>query len=223
LSYILNIETAVAGASVCLSTDEHILSKKENAEPKDGAAWIQPAIRELLAVAGISMQQLNAVAVSSGPGSYTGLRVGMATAKGLCYALKIPLITLNTLQVMAAAFRGGNGLLCPMIDARRMEVFTALFDKDLNEVMPSRNLVLNPDSFDDILQTNVIHFFGNGSSKFSPLLKNKNAFFHEILMNASNMPALALIRFKQQVFSDLAYAEPFYGKGFYAPAFPPSE
>ncbi|MEP7258055.1 MAG: tRNA (adenosine(37)-N6)-threonylcarbamoyltransferase complex dimerization subunit type 1 TsaB, partial [Flavitalea sp.] len=141
MALIIAIDTAVDTAGVCLSADSQALGFLENERQKDHASWIHTAIRTLMNEAGFSMSKLNAVAVTAGPGSYTGLRVGMATAKGLCYALNIPLITENTLKVMAYAVKQEYQqtltenevpvLFCPMIDARRIEVFTALFNDKL--------------------------------------------------------------------------------------------
>ena len=143
MSFILNIDTAVEAASVCLADDGKPLAIRSNPQTKDSAAWLHNAIKDVLGEKNLGLSQVHAIAISEGPGSYTGLRVGMATAKGICYALNIPLITVNTLQMMAAAAQGGDAnLLCPMIDARRMEVFTAVFDQQLNEIQPSTNLIL---------------------------------------------------------------------------------
>lgn len=164
------------------------------------------------------MTQLEAVAVSAGPGSYTGLRIGMAAAKGLCYALNCPLITINTLQMMAAAAAAEpTSLLCPMIDARRMEVFTGLYTRELEEVLPAQALVLDQDSFATELETTTITFFGNGSAKFQKLLQHPNAVFKNITADASHLAGFAHRAFLQQAFTDLAYSEPFYGKAFYSP------
>jgi len=129
VSWILHIDTAVQTASVCLSKNEKSIGVKMNSSQNDHAAWLQPAIVSLLREHDVPMKNLAAIAVSAGPGSYTGLRVGMATAKGLCYALQLPLITLSTLKMMAvSALKENANFFCPMIDARRMEVFTAVFD-----------------------------------------------------------------------------------------------
>jgi len=218
VSYILNIDTAVETASVCLSFDTNIIALKENPSQKEGAAWIQQAIKELMEAENVALSQLSAIAVSSGPGSYTGLRVGMATAKGLCYALKLPLITINTLQMMAVSAQTENaGLLCPMIDARRAEVFTALYDENLAELMAPQALILNESSFEDVLRQNRIVFFGNGSVKFSEMINSSNAAFVSINTSAKHLVPLSYKSLKAALFADLAYSEPFYGKAFYSP------
>ncbi|HWJ92592.1 MAG TPA: tRNA (adenosine(37)-N6)-threonylcarbamoyltransferase complex dimerization subunit type 1 TsaB, partial [Flavisolibacter sp.] len=190
---------------------------RTNPVQKDHASWIHNAIRDLWIEAGITAGALDAIAVSAGPGSYTGLRVGMATAKGLAFALNIPLIAVGTLKMMAFAAKGkSDALLCPMIDARRMEVFTAVFDADLNEVLKSTNLVLVENSFGSLLETHHIIFFGNGSNKFRPLMHHPHAFFQEISASALHMAFLSYSKFLKREFSDLAYSEPFYGKEFHS-------
>ena len=217
VSLLLHIETAVVGSSVCLSDGDRVVALKENPAQKDSAAWVQPAIRELAAESGIALRQLQAVSVSAGPGSYTGLRVGLSTAKGLCYALGIPLITVSTLKMMAAAaLQQDAGLLCPMIDARRMEVFTAAYNKHLEEVIAPHNLILDADSFAAQLQQHPVCFFGNGAEKFKSLVSSPMARFAEIEANAVHLVPLALQAFEAKAFADLAYAEPYYGKEFFS-------
>jgi tRNA threonylcarbamoyladenosine biosynthesis protein TsaB len=221
VALILNIETAVDSASVSLSRNGAVLALKEHPHPRDTASWIQPAIVEILNEQALKPADLNAVAVSAGPGSYTGLRVGMASAKGLCFALKIPLIALNTLKIIATAYPNPDGLRCPMIDARRMEVFTALFDPDLNEIVKPCNMILNDQSFIEMLENQKIFFLGNGSFKFQELIQHKNAFFPRITHSAGDMCLLAQKAYNKQEFSDLAYSEPNYGKEFFSPSFKP--
>lgn len=232
MSLLLHIDTAAEKAYVCISKDESILSEKTNTSQKDHAAWLHTAINEMCLNATINLQQLDAVAVSSGPGSYTGLRVAFATAKGLCYALKIPLIAVNTLQIMALAasqsfkkitdpeesINQSTTLLCPMIDARRMEVFTAVFTPDLTEVIPAHNLILQADSFSDMLKSRKVVFSGNGNIKFQSLLKHSNAVFLNVNVEAQHLVKLAYNEWLKGKFQDLAYSEPFYGKEFYSPA-----
>lgn len=219
MSLILNIDTAVQTASICLSQDGENIGLKINPSQKDQAAWLHVAISELLQQHDLSLHNLDAVAVSAGPGSYTGLRVGMATGKGLCYALKLPFITVNTLQMMAAAaLDEPTDLLCPMIDARRMEVFTATYNKSLTEVITPNNTILTEAFLEDLLGKYTITFFGNGSNKLSKLINSKNAIFKDLNANAGHLGKLSNTSFIQKNFSDLAYSEPFYGKEFYSPA-----
>lgn len=219
MSFILNIDTAVVTASVCLSEGAEAVLLKKAQQTRESAAWIHVAIQQLLQESRIGIHQIAAVGVSAGPGSYTGLRIGMATAKGLCYALNIPLVTINTLHMMAAAATAEpTGLLCPMIDARRMEVFTGLYTNLLNEVLPAQAIILNENSFAEVLEKNTITFFGNGSTKFQTIMQHPNAVFKTIEVDASHLVSLAYKAFLQGKIADLAYSEPFYGKEFYSPA-----
>lgn len=219
MSIILSIDTAVVEASVCLAQGTELMRLKINKAQGESAAWIHTAIQQILQEQNMAITQLAAVAVSSGPGSYTGLRIGMATAKGLCYALGVPLITINTLHMMAAAAaEASTDLLCPMIDARRMEVFTGVYTKEGVEVLPAQALLLQHNSFSDLLDKATITFFGNGSTKFQPLVQHPNAEFSHITADASHMIILAHRAYIQKKFANLAYGEPFYGKAFFSPA-----
>ena len=170
----------------------------------------------------IELKDLDAVSVGMGPGSYTGLRIGVSTAKGPCYALDIPLIAVDTLKVMASNRQVNSGntesLLCPMIDARRMEVYTAVYDSALNEINPVSAKIIDEDSFADLLATKKIVFFGDGAEKCVETLgANANATFITTFENsASDMSAEAFDRFNEQVFEDIAYFEPYYLKDFVA-------
>jgi tRNA threonylcarbamoyladenosine biosynthesis protein TsaB len=217
VSIILNIDTAVQTSSISLAENEKPIAIKANPSQKDSASWLHVAIDELLHEHDLVLQQLDAIAVSEGPGSYTGLRVGMATAKGLCYVSQRPLITINTLQMMAVAAQNEpTDLLCPMIDARRMEVFTAIFDHQLNYFLLPSNLILNENSFSEVLKDNTISFFGNGSIKFQPIVRHPNAIFKSFEISALLMIPLSNQKFIKQDFADLAYSQPFYGKEFYS-------
>jgi tRNA threonylcarbamoyladenosine biosynthesis protein TsaB len=218
VSLLLHIDTAVDAASICISQHNKVLAEALNPNSRESAAWLQPALQQLVQDAGVSLQQVQAVSVSAGPGSYTGLRVGMATAKGLCYALGIPLIALNTLEVMAVAALPqvpAGALLCPMVDARRMEVFTAIYDRDIQPVLAPTNLIVAAESFDQWLVSNKLYFFGNGSPKIKYLFKSEGAQFIPVTTNATSLVPIAFERFERQQFADLAYAEPNYVKGFY--------
>jgi tRNA threonylcarbamoyladenosine biosynthesis protein TsaB len=224
MSLLLHIDTAVENASLCISKNGELISIAENKNQKDHAAWIQPAIQSLMKEAGFSLRELDAIAVSNGPGSYTGLRVGLATAKGLCFPLNKPLITLSTLEVMTCAVIGNTTdhrlpttdfLYCPLVDARRMEVFTAIYDKNLNTVLPSHARIIDENSFTEQLTSNSILFFGNGAEKCKPIIRSANALFETIEHNASAMISLAEKKLAANEFADLAYAEPFYIKDFH--------
>jgi tRNA threonylcarbamoyladenosine biosynthesis protein TsaB len=219
VAIILHIETAVQTSSVCLSDGTTILGEKINPAQKDSATWLHTAIRDLMKETRSEFSLLDALAVSSGPGSYTGLRVGMSTAKGLCFALQKPLITLNTLKIMAvSAAKHSKDLLCPMIDARRMEVFTSLYTNTLEEKMTARPMVLDASSFHEILEKETICFFGNGSNKFKSLVSHENAIFMNLETTALHMMELAQMAYSKGNFANLAYTEPFYGKDFHSSA-----
>ena len=219
MALILNIDTAVETASICLAKDAEVLSFAKNENQKDQAAWLHVAIKEIFEKNNLELRSVDAVAVTGGPGSYTGLRIGMATAKGICYALNKPLISLNALLVMAYAAKDETtDLLCPMIDARRMEVFTAIYTKELKIVKDPVAITLNEKSFAEYFSNNSICFFGNGSNKFQAIKKSQQAFFSDVKTDASSMILLSEKRFAEKEFADLAYAEPLYLKEFYTPA-----
>ena len=217
MSIVLHIDTAVQASSICITSGNTVLDTKMNPAPRDAAGWLHVTISESLKEQNLQPHDLNAIAVSAGPGSYTGLRVGMSAAKGLCYALSIPLITINTLEQMArAAGKQENAWLCPMIDARRMEVFTALFNESYQWIMPSTNKILDPSSFSDELDQHQIFFFGNGSDKFKAIINHSNAVFGSINTSAQDLVALAAEKLKNGEYADLAYTVPFYGKDFHS-------
>lgn len=217
MSLILNIDTALDTASVCLSEDGNTLQLSFSEDQKDHASWLHTEIAELLKKNGNGIKDLDAVAVSIGPGSYTGLRVGLAAAKGFCFALQIPLITVNSLSIIAfAAKNEAVNMICPLIDARRMEVFTALYDKDLVEKIPPHAMILDEKSFATQLLTGKILFCGNGIKKLQPLISDSNAFFSIVTADASHLAQLSFACYTNKEFSDLAYVEPLYIKEFYS-------
>jgi len=219
MALILNIDTAVETASACLAKDGNALSVVKNKSQKDHASWLHIGIKEIFEKNALALSSVDAIAVTGGPGSYTGLRIGMATAKGICYALNKPLISLNTLLVMAGAATNENtDLLCPMIDARRMEVFTAIYNKELQIIKEPAAITLNENSFDEYLFNNSVCFFGNGSNKFQAIKKNQQAFFSTVNTDALSMILLSEKSFAEKEFADLAYAEPLYLKEFYTPS-----
>ena len=223
---ILHIDTALGNASVGISEDKNILAKRGNEDQKNHAAFVQPAIAEMVSKLGISLAKIDAVSVSIGPGSYTGLRVGLASAKGICHALNKPLITVNTLEIMALAAvefvknSGQNELdafFCPMIDARRMEVFTAVYTSSLQIILPPTAMVLEEDGFSEIRSKNPVFFSGDGSNKLKDIIKNENALFLQLSHSIAHLAMLAIKKFYANEFADLAYCEPFYAKPFYSP------
>jgi tRNA threonylcarbamoyladenosine biosynthesis protein TsaB len=219
MSLIVNIDTALDIASVCLSKDGNVLQLSSNQDQKDHASWLHTEIAELLQKSGHSIKDLDAVAVSIGPGSYTGLRVGLAAAKGFCYALHIPLITVNSLTIIAFAVKDeAIDMICPLIDARRMEVFTAMYDKDLREKISPHAMVVDKKSFASLLLPGKVLFCGNGVKKLQTLISNSNALFSNTMADASHLARLSFNCYNNKEFADLAYAEPLYIKEFYSPA-----
>lgn len=220
MSLILNIDTSGQSAHISLSKDGNLLHYLNNESQKDHASFLQPAILQLSKSAGIRLADVDAIAVTAGPGSYTGLRVGMASAKGLCYALKKPLIALNTLEVLTVSatllfsFENDPVLFCPMIDARRMEVFTAIYDKELNPYLSPRPFILNEQSFEQELSAYKILFFGSGSAKWKAVCTHPKAFFEEVGVLPEALASLSHTMAGEKRFTDLAYSEPFYLKEF---------
>jgi tRNA threonylcarbamoyladenosine biosynthesis protein TsaB len=218
---ILQIETATTVCSVALARDGKVIGIKQLDERNIHAEIITVYIDELLAVAGLNYGDLDAVAVSSGPGSYTGLRIGVSTAKGLCFALDKPLIAVETLDAMAQGIINDREiddqtLLCPMIDARRMEVYTALFDSTGRVIKPTSAEIIDENSFNEQLLTNKILFFGDGADKCREALGgNPNAQFVTGFTNsAAYLTKEAAQKLRDGRFEDVAYFEPYYLKDF---------
>jgi tRNA threonylcarbamoyladenosine biosynthesis protein TsaB len=220
MSIILNIDTSLETASVSIANDGIILSELTNATQREHAAFVHVAIKKLLAKENLKATDLDAVGVTLGPGSYTGLRVGLSAAKGLCYALNKPLITVGTLEVMTKDMmlqmeKTTNCLFCPMIDARRMEVFTAIYDENCKEVTTPHATVLTSQSFAENYDEKMLIFFGSGMSKWKDISNIKNAFFgtNNFLPNALNL--LIYKKFILSEFANLSTSIPQYSKPFY--------
>ena len=219
---ILHIETSTDLCSVALSRGMHCLAVKENFEGRNHAALLTPYIEDLLSTNDISVHQLDAVAVSSGPGSYTGLRIGLSVAKGLCYGGHIPLIAVSTLQAMSLGFVlqhnvPASSLLCPMIDARRMEVYTALYDVSGKQMKNVSAEIITEQSFVSWLDQQQIFFFGNGAAKCRIAITHPHAVFPENFTHSARyMIQPALQAYSEKKFEDAAYFEPFYLKDFIA-------
>src|SRR5688572_17283074 len=219
MALILSLETSTTVCSVALAQDGRLIGQSELRLEKSHSSHITVLIQQLLENTGFTQQDLSAIAVSGGPGSYTGLRIGTSTAKGLCYALDIPLIAVSTLQAMAQETlkftpNAENYLFWPMIDARRMEVYTALYGSSLEEIEKDQALVLEETSFQEKLKTNKILFFGNGAAKWQTLLgANANALFlKNVIPSAEAVSELAWQKFQAGQFENVAYYEPFYVK-----------
>lgn len=221
MAIILHIESSSTVCSVCLSDDQKILGIKEVDNGYSHAENLHVFINDLLNSCSVTPKQLQAVSVSSGPGSYTGLRIGFAAAKGLCFALKIPLITIDTLKILSVEAKNkatNPGLLCPMIDARRMEVYSALFDFDLNLILPSKPLIVDESNIDFFQSNHPIYFFGDGMNKSKELFSKhieKAHFIENIKASSKNMIKLAFEKYNQNQFENIAYAEPNYLKEFF--------
>ena len=220
MATFLLIYTATANASVCLSKDGLLLGCLETTDQKSHASFIQPAIETLCKQTGINLSSIDAISISIGPGSYTGLRVGMATAKGIAYALDKPLIGINTLQIIAAAakhkYPNHDSAICALLDARRMEVFTGIYTHNLAPTTPSTALILDAQSFENELANAPILFVGDGAEKFKAICDHPNAHFDTTSScGASDMITLTENAFTLTDFLDLAYSEPLYIKAFH--------
>jgi len=217
MNHLLHIDTSGDAASICLTADNDVLCLRMNESRNDHAGWLHPAIQSILTEKGLTAVQLQAVSVSIGPGSYTGLRIGLSAAKGLCFAAGIPLITVGTLTMIALAAQAeAVDLICPLIDARRMEVFTALYDKHLQVITPPQAMILDDTSFLAALKEHSILFCGNGSKKLHSSIFSANAMVSVITATAAHLATLALIKYTKKEFADLAYTEPLYIKEFYS-------
>lgn len=220
MSLILNIDTAQETARVSIAEDGKILLAAENNIQKDHASFLHKAIAQLCNDLSIKINLLSAIAVNKGPGSYTGLRVGMSSAIGLCFALQKPLITIDAFIISAndalKQINTGDAIICPMIDARRMEVFTIMYNLKLQELNAPSAMVLNNDSFNNVIAQKAIYFTGSGARKFQDIFNNKNAHFLSEKDMISSMAELSEIKYIQGVFDDLRNTEPFYLKDFQA-------
>ncbi len=222
MSFILNIDSSTEIAAVSLAENGEASFTIINQNQKDHAAFLHNAINDVMQKSSLQLRSLSAIAVTNGPGSYTGLRVGMASAKGLCYALNKPLITVGTLPAMAKTIIDNQQeytsthFFCPLIDARRMEVYTALYDKDLNEIFPPMALILDENSFGETLKTNNICFFGSGARKFESVLSHKKAAFLPVPEIINSIDRLSFKKFSTGDFTDLIDSEPLYIKNFHS-------
>ncbi len=219
MAKILQIETATQTCSVALAVNGETIAIKEETSTNIHARSLTLFIQDVMKQASLTFHELDAVAVSKGPGSYTGLRIGVSTAKGICFAMDKPLIGINTLAMMANGFFNANpgytGLVCPMIDARRMEVYTALYHKNLEVESPVEAKIIDENSFKSILEQYKVTFIGDGALKCMAALQGPNSSFSDAIYNsAAGISKLALAAYQQQKFEDVAYFEPYYLKDF---------
>jgi tRNA threonylcarbamoyladenosine biosynthesis protein TsaB len=224
MALILNIETSTQVCSVCISKDGNVVAFRESHDQKSHAKLLTTFIDQGLKESNSTFDDLDAVAVSKGPGSYTGLRIGVSTAKGICYAKDLPLIAINTLESMANGVvseaehkKDENAILVPMIDARRMEVYSAFFNSKVEFLREVEAEIIDENSYSDILKKQKMIFFGDGSPKITETIKHENAVFIEDFHPSSRfMVSISDQYFKSKRFEDVAYFEPFYLKDFVA-------
>lgn len=219
MALILSLETSTKTCSVALHQESTLLGLQEVHLEKSHSALLNVMIRDVLDYCEVDKKSLSAIAVSMGPGSYTGLRIGVSVAKGLCFALDIPLLSVNTLEAMAwqvNRFNVHQALLCPMIDARRMEVYCLIQASNGEQLMSTSAIIVEEDSFQDYLERGELWFFGNGAEKCIQVLKpfERFTFVPQVNPSAEGVGALAWPKFEQQAFEDLAYFVPFYLKEF---------
>ena len=221
MSRILCVDTSSFICSVSVFENLSLISSNSTEVEKSHSKLIIQLIDQSLKDAKIKINEVDAFAVSMGPGSYTGLRIGVSTIKGLCYSLEKPLISINTLEILSkSALNHINNyndfFICPMIDARRMEVFIKMLDNDFNEVEKDKALILDDKSFNDIDGGKLIYFFGDGSNKFQKITNNKNFhFIDNIISSSKHMGELANIKYENNQFENLTTFEPFYIKDFF--------
>jgi len=214
VAYILQIETSTTNCSVAISKNGETIAIKEVSNGYSHAENLHVFIKEILADNKLEYSSLNAIAVSKGPGSYTGLRIGVSTAKGLCFSLDIPLIALETLEVLAHQVRVDGGFVVPMIDARRMEAYTKVFKANYEEARVIEAEILDKTSFEAYLEQGKVVFVGNKTEKTQEVIQHKNAKFIDSLPSAKEMSILAYTKFKKNDIEDVAYFEPYYLKDF---------
>ena len=215
-NYILNIETSTKNCSVSLGLNGKLLALKEiNNGNYSHAEKLHPFIASLLMEANINYKDLKAIAVSKGPGSFTGLRIGVSTAKGLCFALNIPLIAIDSLKILANSITIKKGFIIPLIDARRMEVYTSVYTFKFKQLAPIEAIIVDKNSFQEYLNKDLVYFVGDGGKKLKTICSHKNARFNATLLPSSrDMIKLSYKKYKNGQTEDIAYFEPFYLKDF---------
>ena len=219
MAIILNIETATKNCSICLAQDDAILALVELNEGQfSHAEKLHSFILEALKKVGKEMKDIDAVAISKGPGSYTGLRIGVSAAKGICFALDIPLISISTLNSLARSITVKNDeLIVPLLDARRMEVYSAVFNSNYEQIRDIKAEIIDEESFAAYLQSKKVNFLGDGAAKCKEIIKNKNAIFlTDYFPSAKEMTHISYKKYIAKKFVDVAYFEPYYLKDFVA-------
>ena len=218
MSTILHIETSTKNCSVSIANCGELISLKEiNTGEYSHAEMLHPLINEALLESKLTIKDIEAIAVGKGPGSYTGLRIGVSAAKGLCFANDIPLISINSLEILAQSITIDCGLIIPMIDARRMEVYAAIYDQNHNAVRETKAEIIDSHSFLDELQNQKVYFLGDGAKKCKEIILHENAVFIEnVFPSAKKMATISYHKFKNESTEDVAYFEPFYLKNFVA-------
>lgn len=218
MGLILNLETSTTNCSVSLAKEGTVLAIKElNTVNYSHAEKLHVFIDEVMRESGKQMQDLDAIAVSKGPGSYTGLRIGVSAAKGLCYALDKPLISVSTLQSMAAQLvsTDKNSIIIPVLDARRMEVYSAVFDGQLHQIRETKAEIIDAHSFQEYRDLKSVHFLGSGAEKLKDVLNREHITYHcDVIPSAKEMASISHQKFANTDFEDLAYFEPYYLKDF---------
>ena len=217
MACILNLETSTTNCSVALSNNGKLIAlKQDNSKQYSHAERLHTYIDLVLNQAQIERSEIDAVAVSKGPGSYTGLRIGVSAAKGLCFGLDLPLISVPTLQLLAYKVNVSEGRIVSALDARRMEVYSAVFDAHCEVVEATSAKILDANSYAGILQNHQVYFVGNAIDKIKTVITHPNAYFDHQLPSAAEMCGLSYQKFEAKDFEDLAYFEPFYLKDFIA-------
>ncbi len=218
LAYILNIESSTKNCSVSIAKNgKTIILKEQNTGNYSHAEKLHEFIKLVVDEAGIKLSELKAVAVSKGPGSYTGLRIGVSAAKGLCFALDIPLISVNTLKSLALTVSISEGYVIPLLDARRMEVYSSVFDANNKEIREVKAEIISEDSFSDYIENQQVYLVGDGVDKCKGVITHNNVIFIDgKLPSANEMSSLSYEKYKKNDTEDVAYFEPFYLKDFVA-------
>ena len=216
MSIILNIETSTKNCSVSLAKNGKILAIKElNNGNYSHAEVLHPFIVDVLKESNLSSKDINAVAVSKGPGSYTGLRIGVSAAKGLCFTFDKPLISIDTLSSLSHSISIEKGIIVPMIDARRMEVYAAVYDVNHQQIRKIKAEIIDESSYSEYLDNNKVYFLGDGVQKCKEIIKHKNAvFMDEKFPSSKEMAQLSFDKYKISDIENVAYFEPFYLKDF---------